>query len=260
MHRQADALRPRAPRRRARPDGRPAGAGLGACCRPDDARWWRAGTDEAAIQVAAQVNDGLFRYREDGSFDLAPGLAENWDGDVSGKIYTFTLRHGLLFADGTPLDAPAVKWNFERWLLPDHPAHKGRFLQWLSMFGAHDEKGIVEKVEALDADAASVPGRASRSPVQHLANPAFGIASPRAVTAQGESYGADGDHRLAGRRDQRLRLDKGSGVVRLGELRATGARRRRRRASCSPRSCTPIAAPRPPPGPSPAPRSRRRCR
>lgn len=177
----------------------------------------RAGTDEAAIQVAAQVNDGLFRYRQDGSFDLAPGLAENWDGDVSGKIYTFTLRHGLLFADGTPLDAPAVKWNFERWLLPDHPAHKGRFLQWLSMFGAHDEKGIVEKVEALDALTLRVSLRQPFAPfVQHLANPAFGIASPRAVTAQGESYGADGDHLPVGSGPYRVvAWDKGSGVVRL---------------------------------------------
>ncbi|MEO8082588.1 MAG: ABC transporter substrate-binding protein [Ardenticatenales bacterium] len=177
----------------------------------------RSGTDTAAIEVAAQVNDGLFRYRDDGGFEIAPGLAENWDGDVSGKIYTFTLRHGLVFADGTPLDAPAVKWNFERWLKPDHPAHKGRFLQWLSLFGAEDEKGIVEKVEALDALTLRISLRQPFAPfVQHLANPAFGIASPRAVTAQGEDYGVDGDHLPVGSGPYRVvAWDKDSSVVRL---------------------------------------------
>lgn len=177
----------------------------------------RAGTDAAAIAVAAQVYDGLLRYRDDGSFELAPGLAENWDADVSGKTYTFLLRRGVVFHDGTAVDAPAVKWNIERWLLPDHPQHKGRFLQWLSLFGAHDDNGIVERVEALDSVTLRVTLRQPFAPfVQHLANPAFGIASPRAVSEAGEAYGADGSHLPVGSGPYQVRRwDVAAGVVTL---------------------------------------------
>jgi peptide/nickel transport system substrate-binding protein len=43
-----------------------------------------------------------------------PDLAESWEISEDGMTYTFTLREGLQFADGTPLDAEAVKWSFDR--------------------------------------------------------------------------------------------------------------------------------------------------
>ena len=43
-----------------------------------------------------------------------PGLATSWTYAPSGKSVTFTLRPGLTFTDGTPLDAQAVKENIER--------------------------------------------------------------------------------------------------------------------------------------------------
>ena len=43
-----------------------------------------------------------------------PGLATSWTYAPDGKSVTFTLRPGLTFTDGTPLDAQAVKENIER--------------------------------------------------------------------------------------------------------------------------------------------------
>ncbi len=43
-----------------------------------------------------------------------PGLATSWKYAPSGKSVTFTLRPGLTFTDGTPLNAQAVKENIER--------------------------------------------------------------------------------------------------------------------------------------------------
>ena len=43
-----------------------------------------------------------------------PGLATSWKYAPTGKSVTFTLRPGLTFTDGTPLDAQAVKANIER--------------------------------------------------------------------------------------------------------------------------------------------------
>jgi peptide/nickel transport system substrate-binding protein len=45
---------------------------------------------------------------------IRPGLAESWDVSRDGKTYTFRLRKNVKFHDGTPLDAAAVKFTFDR--------------------------------------------------------------------------------------------------------------------------------------------------
>lgn len=45
---------------------------------------------------------------------IAPFLAERWTVSGDGLQYTFTLRPGVTFHDGTPFNAQAVKWNFDR--------------------------------------------------------------------------------------------------------------------------------------------------
>jgi len=46
--------------------------------------------------------------------DLKPWLATSWQTSSDARSYTFTLRGGVTFSDGTPLDANAVKANFDR--------------------------------------------------------------------------------------------------------------------------------------------------
>jgi peptide/nickel transport system substrate-binding protein len=45
---------------------------------------------------------------------LVPGLAESWDVSEDGKVYTFHVRQGVKFHDGTALDAAAVEYNIRR--------------------------------------------------------------------------------------------------------------------------------------------------
>ncbi len=45
---------------------------------------------------------------------IQPWLAESWSVSSDGLTYTFKLRKGVTFHDGTPFDAQAVKWNFDR--------------------------------------------------------------------------------------------------------------------------------------------------
>jgi peptide/nickel transport system substrate-binding protein len=47
-------------------------------------------------------------------FAIIPGLAESWEASNGGKTYTYTLREGLVWSDGTPLTADDVVWNIER--------------------------------------------------------------------------------------------------------------------------------------------------
>jgi len=48
------------------------------------------------------------------ALEVDPDLAESWEASSDNLRYTFRLRSGLKFADGTPLDASAVKWSFDR--------------------------------------------------------------------------------------------------------------------------------------------------
>ena len=44
-------------------------------------------------------------------FATEPGLAESWTASDDGLTYTYTLREGLLWSDGTPLTADDVAWT-----------------------------------------------------------------------------------------------------------------------------------------------------
>jgi peptide/nickel transport system substrate-binding protein len=68
-----------------------------------------AGWDTHAL---ALVYDGLTQLDPDG--EVVPGLAESWEYSEDGTAVTFTLREDLVFSDGTPVDAAAVKANLER--------------------------------------------------------------------------------------------------------------------------------------------------
>ncbi|WBB81239.1 ABC transporter substrate-binding protein [Micromonospora sp. WMMD882] len=60
------------------------------------------------------IYEPLVEYGAEGR--LEPGLAQSWTVAPDGRQVTFDLRDGVRFTDGTPLDAAAVKWNFERWV------------------------------------------------------------------------------------------------------------------------------------------------
>ena len=72
------------------------------------------------FRILMNVYDGLVRYK-DGTLEIEPSLAKSWDISDDGKVYTFQLRKGVKFHDGTDFNAEAVKFNFDRMLVKDHP-------------------------------------------------------------------------------------------------------------------------------------------
>jgi peptide/nickel transport system substrate-binding protein len=66
----------------------------------------------AAYRVIRGVFDSLVYEGSNGTF--TPWLATSWTVNKTDTSYTFTLRKGVTFSDGTPLNAAAVKFTFDR--------------------------------------------------------------------------------------------------------------------------------------------------
>ncbi|HEV2359651.1 MAG TPA: ABC transporter substrate-binding protein [bacterium] len=58
----------------------------------------------------------------DANLTIVPMLATSWTSSPDGKTVTFKLRQGVKFQDGTPFNADAVKYNFERMKDPKFPS------------------------------------------------------------------------------------------------------------------------------------------
>lgn len=85
----------------------------------------------------SNVFEGLTRFMGDGA--IVPGLASSWDISDDGLTYTFTLRSGVTFHDGTTMDAEDVKFSLDRILAEDSAnAQKALF-------------AAISSVEAVDA-------------------------------------------------------------------------------------------------------------
>jgi ABC-type transport system substrate-binding protein len=71
-------------------------------------------------QILANVLDPLMWRLPDasGTYRLYPGLAQSVQVSADAKTYTFKLRKGIKFHDGTPFDAHAVKASFDHIVNP----------------------------------------------------------------------------------------------------------------------------------------------
>lgn len=69
--------------------------------------------DYLSCNVIRNIMSGLVDYRP-GTSRIVPALAERWEISPDGLIYTFYLRKGVKFSDGTPFNANAVKFSIER--------------------------------------------------------------------------------------------------------------------------------------------------
>jgi len=73
--------------------------------------------DGESSKVIVNIYEGLLKYADD-STEVEPCLAESWEVSEDGLTYTFKLRQGVKFHDGTDFNAEAVKFNIDRQLPP----------------------------------------------------------------------------------------------------------------------------------------------
>ncbi|MCD8669760.1 ABC transporter substrate-binding protein, partial [Klebsiella pneumoniae] len=72
--------------------------------------------------ILNQITDKL-TWQNPKTLEIEPWIAESWTSNADKTEYTFHLRKGVTFSDGTPLDAAAVAKNFDTYGLGDK-AHR----------------------------------------------------------------------------------------------------------------------------------------
>jgi peptide/nickel transport system substrate-binding protein len=151
-------------------------------------------TDGISSRITRQIYEGLVKYRG-ATTEIAPALAEKWTVSKDGTQWTFTLRKSVKFHDGTPFDAAAVVWNFERWRFSSHPQHDNvkkagkTFEYYGKQFGGFDDKSIITKVEAVNPTTVKITLKTPQGPfLNNLGMFVFDIASPKAVEKHGLAF------------------------------------------------------------------------
>jgi len=97
--------------------------------------------DGESFRPMRQMYETLVAYKP-GSADLEPGLATEWEPSADGKTWTFKLREGVKFHDGTDFNAEAVCFNFDRWHNMPGAAAQSQMIYYGDVFeGFAENKG-----------------------------------------------------------------------------------------------------------------------
>jgi peptide/nickel transport system substrate-binding protein len=140
-------------------------------------------TDLNSNRVSRRVAETLVAFAEE-STRIEPHLAESWTISGDGLTYTFKLRKGISFHDGTPFNAEAVKFSIDRQINPDHPFNKLGKYPFAGYFF-----GNVKAVEVVADDTVQFVLKEPRASfLSVLAAGAASIVSPTAARKYGADY------------------------------------------------------------------------
>ncbi|MCC3606795.1 MAG: ABC transporter substrate-binding protein [Microcoleus sp. PH2017_29_MFU_D_A] len=155
-------------------------------------------TDGNSVIAIDQIYNRLTDSKP-GTVELAPSLATEWSSSTDGKTWTFKLRSGVKFHDGTDFDADAVKFNVDRWWDAKNPhgyRDSGKTYQiWKNFFAGFkgDKDSLVKDVIVVDKSTIRfVLNRPFAAFPSAIGSGYFGIASPAAVKKAGAKYGTPG--------------------------------------------------------------------
>ena len=152
-------------------------------------------SDGESIRVITQLFETLIALKP-GTTELAPGLATEWEVSADALTYTFSLREGVKFHDGTDFNAEAVCFNFDRWFNFSGPLQSPSASYYYSAFfgGFKNNESedlsdpLYKSCEARNPTTAVIQlTRPSASLLGALVQQAFSIASPQAL----EEFDAD---------------------------------------------------------------------
>ncbi|OJU82579.1 MAG: hypothetical protein BGO11_16390 [Solirubrobacterales bacterium 70-9] len=99
------------------------------------------------IFAQEMIFNGIVRNDPNGSDKVVPGLAEKWDISKDGLTYTFHLRPGLKYSDGSPLTAEDIAWNLEQFADPEVNISLAGVAQGMESVKATNDTTVVVKLE-----------------------------------------------------------------------------------------------------------------
>jgi peptide/nickel transport system substrate-binding protein len=132
----------------------------------------------ASWYIFSNIFDSL--VTQNTALEFEPIIADKFEISDDGITYTFTIRDGLKFHDGSAVTAADVKYTFDRATNPDAPAQAVSFISALKQTDLPDDKTVV-----MTLNEPSAP---------YLANIAveyFGIMPQAAVEAAGDDFGTE---------------------------------------------------------------------
>src|SRR5580700_8721732 len=133
--------------------------------------------DTSAETAAAAIFDTLTTLDDKG--EAAPKLALSWTHSDDFKTWTYKLRPGVRFHDGTPFNAEAVKENFDRQKDPANKCRCAFYISYIHDVQAPDELTVVYN---LNDPSVNLPA------LQSLQNSNGVVQSPTAWKTKGEDY------------------------------------------------------------------------
>lgn len=84
---------------------------------------------------------------EPGTAEVAPGLAESWEISDDGLTYTFTLRSGVTFHDGSDMTSEDVKFSLDRSLKINHPDGPSFLIAGIQSIDTPDDQTVVITID-----------------------------------------------------------------------------------------------------------------
>jgi peptide/nickel transport system substrate-binding protein len=127
---------------------------------------------DSTIRVTLNICEPLVWEPVPGRF--VPGLATSWDISPDAKAYTFRLKKGVKFHDGTPFTAEAVRFTMDRVIDPAVKAGQ-----------SHDQLGPYDHTEVVDDYTVKIVMKEGYAPLLTNLNGYLGIVSPTAVKKMG---------------------------------------------------------------------------
>jgi peptide/nickel transport system substrate-binding protein len=133
-----------------------------------------------SYQVTSSIFDQLlWKVAGQPADQFTPGLATSYDVSPDGKTFTFKLRKGVTFHDGTPFNAAAVKATFDRIVAPATKSVSAK-----GVLGPYQSSTVVDDYTVEVSFTAANGGF-----LNNVASPLLAIVSPTAAASAGTSFG-----------------------------------------------------------------------
>lgn len=150
-------------------------------------------SDGESFRVTKQIFEGLVDFRP-GTTRIVPSLATSWSVSRNGRAYTFNLRRGVRFHDGTAFNARAVCANFNRWYNftgPFRDASATYYYQQIFAGFRGQATALYQSCRAARSHRAVITLRRKNGPfLPSLVLSAFAMQSPTAMARWGANQGS----------------------------------------------------------------------